>query len=164
MQEGAYALIFKSTHFPNQIVATRKGSPLLIGIKTEGQMEDHIAVDYDTKKGGTFSARLGTQSPACFLPPSSTLIKPLLLPFLPGERYSFGTKAVEYFVASDASAIVEHTKRVLYLEDGDLAFFREEGLSISHGIKRDDNISNIRAIQTLEIELEKIMKGLALSF
>jgi len=85
LQEGAYALIFKSTHFPNQIVATRKGSPLLIGIKTEGQMEDHIAVDYDTKKGGTFSARLGTQSPACFLPPS-TLIKPLLLLFLPPRR------------------------------------------------------------------------------
>lgn len=62
-------------------------------------------------------------------------------------------------MASDASAIVEHTKRVLYLEDGDLAFFREEGLTISHGIKRDDNISSIRAIQTLEIELEKIMKG-----
>jgi len=62
-------------------------------------------------------------------------------------------------VASDACAVVEYTKRVLYLEDGDLAFFREEGLTISHGMKRDDNISNIRAIQTLEMELEKIMKG-----
>jgi len=48
-QEGAYALIFKSTHYPNQLVATRKGSPLLIGIKAEGQMEDHIAVNYDSK-------------------------------------------------------------------------------------------------------------------
>jgi len=69
LQEGAYALIFKSTHFPNQIVATRKGSPLLIGIKTEGQMEDHIAVDYDTKKGtSSFSARLGTRRLLAFPP------------------------------------------------------------------------------------------------
>ena len=28
---------------------------------------------------------------------------------------------IEFFVASDASAIVEHTKRVLYLEDDDIA-------------------------------------------
>jgi len=48
---------------------------------------------------------------------------------------------------------------VLFLEDGDFAFFRQEGINIHHGRNRDDGISNIRAIQTLEIELEKIMKG-----
>jgi glucosamine--fructose-6-phosphate aminotransferase (isomerizing) len=32
MQEGAFALVFKSRLFPGQLVATRRGSPLLVGI------------------------------------------------------------------------------------------------------------------------------------
>lgn len=32
--EGAFALIFKSKHFPNEVIACRRGSPLLIGVKT----------------------------------------------------------------------------------------------------------------------------------
>ena len=32
-------------------------------------------------------------------------------------------------------------------------------MSISHGIKRSDNISSIRAVQTIEMELAEIMKG-----
>lgn len=34
---------------------------------------------------------------------------------------------IEYFLASDASAIVEHTKRVLYLEDDDIAHIADGG-------------------------------------
>ena len=37
--EGAYALIFKSKHFPGQAVATRKGSPLLVGVKKDETVE-----------------------------------------------------------------------------------------------------------------------------
>lgn len=33
--EGSFALVFKSAHFPNQLVATRRGSPLLVGIKRQ---------------------------------------------------------------------------------------------------------------------------------
>ena len=36
---------------------------------------------------------------------------------------------IEYFLASDPSAIVEHTKRVLYLEDDDIAHISEGGNS-----------------------------------
>ncbi|PIO56746.1 hypothetical protein TELCIR_21853, partial [Teladorsagia circumcincta] len=32
---------------------------------------------------------------------------------------------VEYFVASDAAAIIEHTKQVLFLEDDDVAFVED---------------------------------------
>ncbi|VDM81595.1 unnamed protein product [Strongylus vulgaris] len=35
--EGAFALAFKSSKFPGQLVATRRGSPLLIGIKTNNE-------------------------------------------------------------------------------------------------------------------------------
>ncbi|CAH2080454.1 unnamed protein product [Thlaspi arvense] len=31
--EGAYALIFKSQHYPNELVACKRGSPLLLGVK-----------------------------------------------------------------------------------------------------------------------------------
>lgn len=31
--EGAYALIFKSAHYPNELIACKRGSPLLLGVK-----------------------------------------------------------------------------------------------------------------------------------
>ncbi|KAH6757358.1 hypothetical protein C2S51_038866 [Perilla frutescens var. frutescens] len=31
--DGAYALIFKSTHYPNELIACKRGSPLLLGVK-----------------------------------------------------------------------------------------------------------------------------------
>lgn len=31
--EGAYALIFKSPYYPNELVACKCGSPLLLGVK-----------------------------------------------------------------------------------------------------------------------------------
>jgi glucosamine--fructose-6-phosphate aminotransferase (isomerizing) len=31
--EGAYALLFKSSHFPGEVVACKRGSPLILGIK-----------------------------------------------------------------------------------------------------------------------------------
>lgn len=45
--EGAFALAFKSVHFPGECVATRRGSPLLVGIKTKTRLAtDHIPILY----------------------------------------------------------------------------------------------------------------------
>ncbi|KXJ13539.1 Glutamine--fructose-6-phosphate aminotransferase [isomerizing] 1 [Exaiptasia diaphana] len=45
--EGAFALAFKSTYFPGQIVATRRGSPLLIGISSNKPLKaDKLPVHY----------------------------------------------------------------------------------------------------------------------
>ena len=38
--------------------------------------------------------------------------------------------SVEYFFASDASAIIEHTNRVIFLEDDDVAACKQGVLSI----------------------------------
>lgn len=69
---------------------------------------------------------------------------------------------IEFFIASDASAIVEHTKRVLYLEDDDIAHIAEGQLHI-HRLRRDESgkaeTPAIRNIETLEIEIAEIMKG-----
>lgn len=44
--EGAFALCFKSRLFPGECVATRKGSPLLVGFKAEKFVADSIPVQY----------------------------------------------------------------------------------------------------------------------
>ena len=49
-KEGAFALAFKSKHYPGQCVVTRRGSPLLVGIKTKTNLiSDHIPIIYSSK-------------------------------------------------------------------------------------------------------------------
>lgn len=44
--EGSFAFVFKSIHFPNEIVAARRGSPLLIGVKTDRKLKvDFVDVE-----------------------------------------------------------------------------------------------------------------------
>lgn len=45
--QGSYGLMVKSVHYPNEIIATRKGSPLLIGVKTEQKLKvDFVDVEF----------------------------------------------------------------------------------------------------------------------
>ena len=62
----------------------------------------------------------------------------------------------EFFCASDATPIVEHTKNVVYLEDGEIAVIdRTKGLKIRN-IK---NQVKTPFIQELELQLEALEKG-----
>jgi glutamine---fructose-6-phosphate transaminase (isomerizing) len=36
--EGAYALLIKSSVYPNELIACRRGSPLILGVKTAHQV------------------------------------------------------------------------------------------------------------------------------
>ena len=66
-----------------------------------------------------------------------------------------------YYFKSDASAIIEHTKQVLFLEDDDVAAAKDGILSI-HRMKSDDSSVDEptkREIHTLKMELQQIMKG-----
>lgn len=69
--EGAYGLLIKSAHYPGELVACKRGSPLLLGVRT--------------------AARTPHTSPN----------RPLA-----GAGGAF-----EAFIASDASAFVEHTNQ-----------------------------------------------------
>merc|ERR1719226_235642 len=69
--------------------------------------------------------------------------------------------AVEYFFASDASAIIEHTNRVIFLEDDDVAGVKAGVLSIHRNNKEGDFA---REITTLKMEIQQIMKGNFSSF
>ncbi|KAI8808583.1 hypothetical protein BJ742DRAFT_807891 [Cladochytrium replicatum] len=151
--EGAFALILKSVHFPNEMIATRRGSPLLVGVKTEKKLK----VDFVDVEFGADTDKLGEETNGLLVPDA----KPPTL--RRGESRAFLSEdgvpqPIEYFLASDPSAIVEHTKRVLYLEDDDIAHISAGELHI-HRLRREDGMSSIRSIQTLEMEIAEIMKG-----
>jgi glutamine---fructose-6-phosphate transaminase (isomerizing) len=94
---GAYAILVMDKNNPNEIIAAKKGSPLVIGIGTD-----------------------------------------------------------EFFVASDATPIVEYTKNVVYLEDEEMAFL-ERGKELK--IKTIKNKPKTPFVQELELELEALEKG-----
>lgn len=98
--EGAYALLIKSRYHPGELIACKKGSPLILGI--------------------------GSSS--------------------------------EYYLASDASALVEHTKKVVVLEDQDVLHLHGGSYEL---VNATENASVVvsRALQTLEMEVSQIMKG-----
>ncbi|KAJ1503695.1 glutamine--fructose-6-phosphate transaminase (isomerizing) [Coelomomyces lativittatus] len=202
--EGAFALIFKSVHFPNEIVATRRGSPLLIGVKTDKKLKvDFVDVEFSSESdkqeelhhqhlhhlggGASGSSGAGASSRSSGSGGGETsnvsvggggagvVVNTDVLMHSPrgtdvhtphlrrSQSRAFLSEdgmplPIEYFLASDASAIIEHTKRVLYLEDDDIAHLSEGELHI-HRLRREEGVSSQRSIQTLEMEIAQVMKG-----
>ena len=93
---GAYAIVVLDVTAPNQLIAARKGSPLVVGV---------------------------------------------------GDK--------EFFLASDATPIIEYTNEVIYLNDFEIVTIRNGELSISN----IDAQAQTPYITTLEMELESIEKG-----
>ena len=93
---GAYAIVVLSKDAPNQLIAARKGSPMVIGI---------------------------------------------------GEG--------EFFIASDATPIIEYTNEVVYVNDYEIVVIRDGQLEI----RTKEDISQTPYIQKLEMELDSIEKG-----
>lgn len=163
--EGAFALLIKCVHFPGELIATRQGSPLLIGVKTDKKLKtDFVDVEYAPHKNTSFPLASGKAKSG-----SALLSIPGLADRLGGmdlrksqSRAFLSDEGVpmpaEFYFASDASAIIEYTKQVLYLEDEDVAHVHDGEVHI-HRLKHVQGSSSIRSIQTLEIELANIMKG-----
>lgn len=76
--EGAYAVLVKSTYYPGELVACKRGSPMILGIKDPSG---------STQRRTSFN-RIHDA----------------------GDK-KWRSEAIECWVASDASAVVEHTKR-----------------------------------------------------
>lgn len=93
---GAYAIVVMSKDEPDQLIAARKGSPMVIGVGKD-----------------------------------------------------------EYFIASDASPIIEYTKNVIYLNDNEIAYLKRDELLI----KSLDNVVKTPYVQELELKLEMLEKG-----
>src|SRR6201988_4411386 len=94
---GAYAIVVIDKNNPNELVAAKKGSPMVIGI---------------------------------------------------GED--------DFYIASDASPIVEYTKNVVYLEDEQVAIIVRGGDLKIRNLKDKDITPSV---QEIEMELEAIEKG-----
>jgi glucosamine--fructose-6-phosphate aminotransferase (isomerizing) len=175
--QGSFAFVFKSVHFPNEVVTARRGSPLLVGVKTAKKLKvDFVDVEFHnpepegSREFGSLLTAPG--SPKIPVPPSN-LLSPVSATqgqkLLRTQSRAFMSEdglpqPIEFFIASDASAIVEHTKRVLYLEDDDIAHISDGELHI-HRLKTEAGTpagrggEQQRVIETLELELAEIMKG-----
>lgn len=128
--EGAYALIFKSPYYPNELVACKCGSPLLLGVKEFGESENRDAF-------GDSEMRLDG-------------------------------KPRELYFASDPNAVVEHTKKVMMVEDNEVVHIRNGAVQVykfepsitrtaSGGLPRPASVQ--RALSILAMEVEQIKKG-----
>jgi glucosamine--fructose-6-phosphate aminotransferase (isomerizing) len=95
---GAYAIVVLSKDYPNQLVAARKSSPLVVGIGAEG----------------------------------------------------------DFYLASDATPIIEYTKQVVYLNDEEIAV-----VDLNEGLKIINIKNQVKTpyIQELEMHLEALEKG-----
>ncbi|GHP05413.1 glutamine--fructose-6-phosphate aminotransferase [Pycnococcus provasolii] len=152
--DGAFALIFKSVHYPNELVACKRGSPLILGV---GETSSNDDGERDEKR----------------------------------PRLDSSLRSAEYYLSSDAAAVVEHTKRVIVLEEGDIVHLRDGKHGVYH-TKRSSNSNDhatllkrlesganspasestadgnhasamplevVREAQVLRMEVEQIMKG-----
>ncbi|MFD2246675.1 glutamine--fructose-6-phosphate transaminase (isomerizing) [Pontibacter ruber] len=93
---GAYAIVVLSKEDPNQLVAARKGSPLVVGV---------------------------------------------------GEG--------EFFLASDATPIIEYTSDVVYVNDYEIVVIKDGEMEI----RTKEDVKQTPYIQRLEMALESIEKG-----
>ena len=94
---GAYAIVVLNKNNPDQLIAARKGSPMVIGIGDD-----------------------------------------------------------EFYIASDASPIIEYTQNVVYLEEQEYAVINRDGTYI---IRTLGNVEKSHEIKKLEFSLEMIEKG-----
>jgi glutamine---fructose-6-phosphate transaminase (isomerizing) len=79
----------------------------------------------------------------------------LLVAARKGSPLVVGVGKNEYFLASDATPIVEYTNEVVYLNDQEIAIINNGELSI----KNTANLPLSPYIQTIDLELEAIEKG-----
>ena len=93
---GTFGIVVVSRDYPDQLIAARRGSPVLVGI---------------------------------------------------GDG--------EHLVASDGAAVIEHTRRVVYLEDNEVALLTQDRLRAM----TIDDIPLTKSVSTLEARLEEIELG-----
>lgn len=152
--EGSYGLLVMSSHYPNEVCATRKGSPLLVGVKTDTKLTmDVVDVEYDERKPVS-TTTLDSLLPEANSGPSSSIRPTGSRAFLPE-----GPSQVEFFLSSDPASVVKHTKKLIFLEDDDVVHIHDGELHIHRLFSKKDGEITTRQIQTFEMELNELMKG-----
>lgn len=146
--EGSYGLLVKSVHFPGEVCGTRNGSPLLVGVKTERKLKvDFVDIEFPENQEKFVGPNVNGES---------NLRTSQSRAFFNEDGVP---SPVEFFLSSDPASVIEHTKKVLFLEDDDIAHIYDGELHIHRAKKSIAGESTFRPIQTLEMELNEIMKG-----
>ena len=79
----------------------------------------------------------------------------LLIAARKGSPLILGIGEGEYFIGSDAAPLVEHTRQVVYLSDGEIVTVRRSG----YEVKTIDNVPLEKEVHELEWSLSEIEKG-----
>ncbi len=79
----------------------------------------------------------------------------LLIAARNGSPLILGIGENEYFLGSDAAPIIEYTRQVVYLNDGEMVVIRRSG----YEVRTIDNVLLDKEVHGLEWDLEKIEKG-----
>ncbi|KAI5969061.1 GFA1 [Candida margitis] len=171
--EGSYGLLVKSFHYPGEVCGTRKGSPLLVGVKTDRKLKvDFVDVEFENNASAAVAQQQIGQTLSSLNGPNGATAQDLgFIPVAPGEQNLRTSQSraflseddlptpVEFFLSSDPASVVQHTKKVLFLEDDDIAHIYDGELHIHRASTKSAGESTVRPIQTLEMELNEIMKG-----
>lgn len=72
-----------------------------------------------------------------------------------GSPLILGIGDGEYLVASDASAVISHTRQVVYLQENEMAILRRDGFST----KTIENVDTRSVVEEIAFELEQIERG-----
>ncbi|HYE56995.1 MAG TPA: glutamine--fructose-6-phosphate transaminase (isomerizing), partial [Rhodothermales bacterium] len=72
-----------------------------------------------------------------------------------GSPLILGVGDGEYFLASDAAPFVDHTRQVVYLNDGEMVVIRRSGYEVT----TIENVPLEKEVMELEMDLEEIEKG-----
>jgi len=73
-----------------------------------------------------------------------------------GSPLILGVGEAEYFIASDSSPIIEYTRNIIILDEGEMAIISKDGYEIR---KIKDNNIITKEIQVIEHSIEQIEKG-----
>ncbi len=71
-----------------------------------------------------------------------------------GSPLIVGVGDGEYFLGSDAAPLIEHTRQVVYLHDGEMVVIRRSGMDV----RSLDNVPLTKEVHELEWDLEQIEK------
>jgi len=115
----------------------------LIGALFEGDLEHAVAAALREVDGAYGIAVVSADAPQTVV--AARRGSPLIV----------GVGDAEWFVASDASALLEHTRSVVYLSDGEMVILNEEGYRV-----RDLEVTEIeKEVSEIEWDLATIERG-----
>ncbi len=115
----------------------------LVGSLYQGDLEEAVAAALREVDGAYGIAVVSADEPD------------VLVAARKGSPLIVGVGDGEWFVASDASALLEHTRSVIYLDDGEMVVLNRQGYRV-----RDLQVRRItKAVNQIEWDLETIERG-----